>query len=340
MKAKEAILQVLREAGEPLHFKETTRRITAKGLWKTKGKSPEQTIYNCLSNSIKSEQEESPFRKESPGVFRLRNQSGSVEDIATMTFLDAAEHALEEHGKKEPMHYRDITEEAHSRGWLVTKSKTPESTMAAQISIDTDRSRRRGITPRFIRHGKGFYGLSKWVGRKFQQDIELHNQRVRKDLLKQVRDLPPDKFEVLAGQLLTALGFDKVEVTRLHKDGGIDARGTLAISGSLRIRMAVQAKRWRQNVQAPVVREVRGSLGTHEQGLIITTSGFGAGAKDEASRPDAVPIGLLDGEQLVELLVENNLGIDRTKYDVMELRELGKLLEEGEVVSTEQFKRD
>jgi len=36
--------------------------------------------------------------------------------------------------------------------------------------------------------------------------------------------------------------------------------------------MAGQVKRWKRNVQAPMVRQVRGSLGTHEQGLIITTS--------------------------------------------------------------------
>ena len=67
----------------------------------------------------------------------------------------------------------------------------------------------------------------------FEHDIERHNQRVRKELLKQVRSLSPAKFESLVGQLLTVLGFDKVEVTKEYGDGGIDVRGTLAIGVDL-----------------------------------------------------------------------------------------------------------
>ena len=82
-------------------------------------------------------------------------------------------------------------------------------------------------------------------------------------------------------------------------------------------------KRWEQNVQAPIVQQVRGSLGAHEQGLIITTSDFSAGAKQEAERADATPVALMDWVQLVKLLVENDIGVRRTKYDLIELRRDG-----------------
>lgn len=83
--------------------------------------------------------------------------------------------------------------------------------------------------------------------------------------------------------------------------------------------MAVQVKRWKRNFQAPTVQQVGGSLSTHEQGLIVTTSNFSKGARKEAARPNAVPVGLMDGEQLVGLLVENNIGIKRTLYELIEL---------------------
>ena len=76
----------------------------------------------------------------------------------------------------------------------------------------------------------------------------------------------------------------------------------------------------------PLGHRVRGSLGAHEQGLIITTSDFGKGARTEAERPDAVPVALMNGEQLVKLLVENDIGIRRTATDLIELGEA----EEGE----------
>jgi restriction system protein len=96
-------------------------------------------------------------------------------------------------------------------------------------------------------------------------------------------------------------------------------RGTLVVGDVIRTRMAVQVKRWKKNVQAPVVQQVRGSLGAHEQGLIITTSDFSSGARSEAARPDATPVALMPGEQLVTLLIAHDIGVRRTKHDRIEL---------------------
>lgn len=72
------------------------------------------------------------------------------------------------------------------------------------------------------------------------------------------------------------MGFEDVTVTaRTRRDRR--TRRTRRGQG-VRIRMAVQAKRWSENIQAPTVQQVRGALGTHEQGLIITTSDFSKGA--------------------------------------------------------------
>jgi hypothetical protein len=89
--------------------------------------------------------------------------------------------------------------------------------------------------------------------------------------------------------------------------------------------MAVQVKRWKtkNHVQAPVVQQVRSSFGTHEQGLIITTSDFSAGAKREAERPNAVPVALMNGDKLVELLAEYQVGIRRQAHDLFALESAG-----------------
>lgn len=85
--------------------------------------------------------------------------------------------------------------------------------------------------------------------------------------------------------------------------------------------MAVQAKRWspRKNVQAPIVQQVRGSLGAHAQGLIITTSDFSAGARQEAVQPNKTPIALVNGEKLVSLLMEHGIGVQRTTQCLFEI---------------------
>ena len=103
----------------------------------------------------------------------------------------------------------------------------------------------------------------------------------------------------------------------------MNIRGTLVVGDVIRTQMAVQAKCWKKghNIQAPVVQQVRGSLGTHEQGLIITTSDYGKGAQAEAARPNAVPVALMNGEQLVALLIENDIGISRISQDLLDLDE-------------------
>lgn len=83
--------------------------------------------------------------------------------------------------------------------------------------------------------------------------------------------------------------------------------------------MAIQVKRWKNNIQAPTVQQVRGALGTHEQGLIITISGFSSAAQSEMERPRAVPVGLMNGEQPVALPVEHNIGVQRTTRNLIEL---------------------
>ena len=286
MSVQSAAIQVLKEAGKPLHATEITERILKADLWKSDGKTPEATISAQLYTDIKKNGDKSPFIKVGPQTFALRESGlGSVQTpgeeaprpspvSSGFSFTDCAQKVLEEFGDKKPMHYREITEKALEKGWLVTNGKTPERTMYAQVLAEIKRQQKRGERPRFVQYGRGHVGLSQWMGHGLESQIEGHNQQVRKDLYKRLLAMKPGEFEILVSLLLTEMGFETVEVTKLSGDGGIDVRGTLVVGEAVRIKMAVQAKRWKNNVQAPVVQQVRGSLGAHEQGLIITTSDF------------------------------------------------------------------
>ncbi len=50
-------------------------------------------------------------------------------------------------------------------------------------------------------------------------------------------------------------------------------------------------------------------MGRADRGLIITTGTFSRDAKIEATRDGALPINLIDGEQLLDKLKELRLGI-------------------------------
>src|SRR5436309_383946 len=77
-------------------------------------------------------------------------------------------------------------------------------------------------------------------------------------------------------------------------------------------RRSFRAKRYRGSVGSAAVRDFRGAMaGRGEKGLLISTRTFTADAKREARRDGAVPIDLIDGEQLCELLLQYGLGVDR-----------------------------
>ncbi len=78
------------------------------------------------------------------------------------------------------------------------------------------------------------------------------------------------------------------------------------------------------------MQQVRGSLGSHDQGLIITTSDFSKGAVMEAGLPDRVPVGLMNGEQLVALLVTNGIGVSKRSHELIELGEYSDLEDKGD----------
>ena len=243
----------------------------------------------------------------------------SQESGSTLSFVDAADEVLQQSNGQKPLHYKTITERAITQGLVRTRGRTPPHTMYAQITREIRKKEHRGIPQRFTNPSPGTFGLVRWSSVGIAATIEDNNRKVQEDLLDRVRAESPEDFETLIEELLTEMGFEDVTVTARANDGGIDVRGTLVVGKVVRIRMAVQAKRWSRNVQAPTVQQVRGALGTREQGLIITTSDFSKGARDEAARPNAAPVALMNGKQLAELLGEYEIGAQAQNYSFLTL---------------------
>ncbi|MCD4671698.1 MAG: restriction endonuclease [Anaerolineaceae bacterium] len=332
MESLDATEKVLLEAGEPLHYGEITQRMLKREWWQTDGKTPDATVNARITVDIKRRGELSRFMRTAPGIFALRQwglkeyarqkknpKTQKVLDTEKYSFTDAAEVVLENFAEKQPMHYRQITDHILELKLVDTEGQTPEATLYAMVLTEIKRHTERGATPRFVKYGRGLIGLRKWMGEGLAFRIEQHNLDVRKKLLAHISNITPDDFEQLLGLLLSEMGFENIEVTKSSGDGGIDVRGTLVVGDVIRTTMAVQAKKWKHNVQSPIVQQVRGSLGTHEQGMIITTSGFSKGAQKEAARADAIPVALVNGEQLVDLLIEHHVLTKHVPYELIYL---------------------
>ena len=67
----DAAATVLAAAGEPLNTAEMVKRMLAKGLWKTSGKTPAATIYAAIIREIATKGKDARFRKTARGKFEL-----------------------------------------------------------------------------------------------------------------------------------------------------------------------------------------------------------------------------------------------------------------------------
>jgi restriction system protein len=148
--------------------------------------------------------------------------------------------------------------------------------------------------------------------------IDEQNKQVRAKIAEALRSIDPFQLEHLIGTLLNAMGYENVEVTQRGGDGGIDVIGDIRV-GITYVREVVQVKRHRSNIHRSVLDQLRGSLHRFKayRGTIITTGGFSKGATDAAFEVGAPPITLIDGNTLIDLLIEHNIGANKRHIEVL-----------------------
>jgi restriction system protein len=246
-----------------------------------------------------------------------------------LTFLNAAEEVLRRHSPGAPLHFKRITELALEDHLIESKGLTPEATMGAQLYSDVKRRNALGKPERFHQSGKGLFGLATPID-PLGGAVAAHNDDVKTQLRVVLSEADPYAFENLIGTLLGILGFEDVEVTKRSGDGGVDVRATLTVGGVTDVKTAVQVKRWTKNVAGKTVNELRGALGPHERGLVITLSDFTPDARQEAAALDRTPITLVDGDQLLDLLIDNEIGVTSRKVVILELDEEGVFFPESQ----------
>jgi restriction system protein len=116
------------------------------------------------------------------------------------------------------------------------------------------------------------------------------------------------------------MGYDDARVTAPSNDKGVDVVANIKL-GISSVREVVQVKRQKGNIHRPVLDALRGSLHRFAavRGTIITTGGFASGTVKAAFEAGAAPITLIDGETLVDLLMEQRIGVRRRELQIWEL---------------------
>lgn len=156
-----------------------------------------------------------------------------------------------------------------------------------------------------------------------QSDIRKLAKAIRDETRDELRNhllkMDPYEFEKLIMRLLEEMGYDEVGITSATNDKGVDVVGKIEL-GITSVREVIQAKRHRGNVQRPVLDQLRGSLHRFDavRGTVITTGRFSKGAQQAAFERGAAPITLIDGERLLDLLMDNEIGVTKRSVEYFE----------------------
>ena len=150
--------------------------------------------------------------------------------------------------------------------------------------------------------------------------VRQQENTVRDSLRELLHDMDPLAFEYLIKRLLEEMAYQNVDVTARSNDGGVDVVGEIEV-GITSVREVVQAKRHRRPIQRKDLDALRGSLYRFNavRGTIVTTSRFAKGTQEAAFATGAAPITLVDGDKLVDLLIEHGIGVRKRTIEMLEV---------------------
>jgi len=188
---------------------------------------------------------------------------------------------------------------------------------------------RRGLTYEITDLGLGYLdataslmpGPPVVAGRR--SDIHKLAKELRQEAREQLADylahMDPYKFQGLIGVLLEEMGYEDVQIQPPTNDRGVDVVAHIEL-GISSVREVIQVKRHRSSLNRTVLDQLRGSLHRFGavRGTVISTGKFSKGAQEAAFERGAAPITLIDGDKLLDLLTERQIGVTRKSVEYYE----------------------
>jgi len=140
------------------------------------------------------------------------------------------------------------------------------------------------------------------------QGFAAIESEVKSELLEKLKILNPYYFEEVVLVLLEKMGYGEFTKTSKSGDGGVDGiinQDKLGLD-----KIYIQAKRYTDSkVREPDIRNFIGAMsGDTPKGVFVTTSSFDNSAIQKAKESHHKII-LIDGESLVDLMYQYNVGV-------------------------------
>lgn len=146
---------------------------------------------------------------------------------------------------------------------------------------------------------------------QLEQALQALRQATAGELLEMLLTVTPSRFEVIVLDVLHGLGYgiSRQDLQRVGGSGDAGIDGVISLDKLGLEKVYVQAKRWQGTVGRPELQAFYGALAGQKakRGVFITTSSFTAQALDFAKSVEGIV--LIDGERLVNLMMDTEVGI-------------------------------
>jgi restriction system protein len=175
-------------------------------------------------------------------------------------------------------------------------------------------------------HAKGEADDERTPEERIADAVAEYNETIAANLLERLRSNTPAFFEEVVVQLLLAMNYgggiaNAGQVLGRSGDGGVD--GVIKEDRLGLDAVYIQAKRYRDEstIGRPHIQAFVGALSSKKvrKGVFITLSSFSREAQEYIKEVD-YRIVLIDGEQLVQLMIEHDVGV--SQYQVFKLKKI------------------
>jgi hypothetical protein len=282
---RDAVIQVMSETNGPLGYREIWDRIERRGLYKSPGKTPWQSVGAVLYA------EPGLFKKVERGKFMLgrgaslvrtetqvarRTVKQGIQGTRPGTLLDAV-YRVVAGAKGQELHYREVWKRIKSGRLYRSAGKTPWQTVGSILYGNAA----------FRKTRPGFFVLSGLAsGRQGKEKTTPSGGNWQ-------------EFEAEAADLMRSCG---LSILPRKKDRGVDVWAEYRKNSGGPVRIAVQSKHWNRSSVGPgVVRELSGAIDNDDIGVLMTIGEFSKEAlrvPQEKPRPRLI---LMDGDMLDKL---------------------------------------
>jgi restriction system protein len=221
--------------------------------------------------------------------------------LAKAGFIDTGKHgiwSLTESGRKAHLTHQEALEVFRSVQIKFPKKVETDPNHRVELSVGSDEVVDVDATDTDVPDTNEFLN---------QEDIET-------SLVEKLRGMTDKGFEEFCARLLREFGLENVRVIGKSGDDGIDGVGELLINRFVRSKVMFQCKRYTHSVSPKEIRDFRGAIqGRAERGIFLTTGTYTKNAKQEATRENTTPIELVDLSDLIQLIIEKNLGVNERR---------------------------